>query len=88
MTDRALEWMSYRRSGKIGDLASDLIGAASERRFVDDMVTLGHAEWTASNAWRIAPPVLAGLRKDGGFAAVLCGARTQKLLDRASFFPI
>jgi len=81
MTDRALEWMSYRRSGKIGDLAGDLIGATSERRFVDDMVTLGHAEWTAPNAWRIAPPVLAGLRRDGEFAAVLCGARTPKLLD-------
>jgi hypothetical protein len=80
MTDRALEWMSYRRSGKIGDLAGDLIGAASERRFVDDMVTLGHAEWTASNAWRIASPMLGGLRRDGEFAAVLCGARTPKLL--------
>jgi hypothetical protein len=81
MTDRALEWMSYRRSGKIGDLTGDLIGTASERRFVDDMVTLGHAEWTAPNVWRIAPPVLAGIRKDGGSAAVLCGARTPKLLD-------
>ncbi|MGH7000921.1 MAG: hypothetical protein ACREEA_05385 [Stellaceae bacterium] len=81
MTDRALEWMSYRRSGKIGDLPSDLIAAASERRFVEDMVTLGHAEWTAPNAWRIAPPMLAGLRRDGEFAAILCGARTAKLLD-------
>ena len=81
MTDRALEWMSYRRSGKLGDLPADLIGAANERRFIDDAVTLGHAEWTAPNAWRIAPPVLAGLRRDGEFAAVLCGARTPKLLD-------
>jgi hypothetical protein len=80
MTDRALEWMSYRRSGKIGDLPGDL-SAASERRFVDDAVTLGHAEWTAPNAWRIAPPALASLRRDGEFAAVLCGARTPKLLD-------
>jgi hypothetical protein len=81
VTDRALEWMSYRRSGKIEDLPRDLIAAASERRFVDDMVTLGHAEWTARNAWRIAPPALASLRRDGEFAAVLCGARTPKLLD-------
>jgi hypothetical protein len=73
--------MSYRRSGKIGDLPGDLIGAASERRFIDDAVTLGHAEWTAPDAWRIAPPALAGLRWDGEFAAVLCGARTPKLLD-------
>ncbi len=81
MTDRTLEWMSYRRSGKVGDLPRDLIGAANERRFIDDAVTLGHAEWTASNAWRIAPPVLAGLRRDSEFTAVLCGARTPKLLD-------
>lgn len=81
MTDRALEWMSYRRSGKIGDLPSKLIGTTGERRFVDDAVTLGHAEWTAPNAWQIAPPVLAGLPRDGGIAAVLCGARTPKLLD-------
>src|SRR3546814_4974689 len=81
MTDRALEWMSYRRSGKIGDLPGELIGTASERRFVDDAVTLGHAEWTAPNAWQIAPPVLAGLPRNGGIAAALCGARTPKLLD-------
>lgn len=80
MTDRALEWMSFRHSGKIGDLGGDLIGSASERRFVDDMVTLGHAEWTASNTWRIAPPVLAGLRRDVDCAAVLCGARTPKVI--------
>src|SRR3546814_5376869 len=81
MTDRALEWMSYRRSGKIGDLPGELIGTASERRFVDDAVTLGHAEWTAPNAWQIAPPVLAGLPRNGGVAAALCGARTPQLLD-------
>ncbi len=49
MTDRALEWMSYRRSGKMGDLPGELIGMAGERRFVDNAVTLGHAEWTAPN---------------------------------------
>jgi hypothetical protein len=80
MTDAALEWMSYRRNGRIGDLPSDLIGD-SEYRFVGDAVTLGHAEWTASNAWRIAPPVLAGLRRESEFAAVLCGARTGNVLD-------
>jgi hypothetical protein len=80
MTDRALEWMSYRRSGKIGDLPGELIGTAGERRFVDDAVTLGHVEWTAPNAWQIAPPVLAGLPRDRDSAAVLCGARTPKLL--------
>lgn len=81
MTDRALEWMSYRRSGKIGDLPGELISTAGERRFVDNAVTLGHAEWTSLNTWKIAPPVLAGLPMGGGIAAVLCGARTAKLLD-------
>ena len=80
MTDRALEWMSYRRSGKLGDLTRDMIGTSNERYFLNDMVTLGHAERTAWNAWRIAPPVLAGLATDGEFSAVLCGARTPKLL--------
>lgn len=81
MTDRALEWMSYRRSGKIGDLPGELIDTASERRFIDDAVTLGHAEWIAPNTWQIAPPVLAGLPNNVGIAAALCGARTPKLLD-------
>src|SRR3546814_18886588 len=76
MTDRALEWMSYRRSGKIGDLPGELIGTASDRRFVDDAVTLGHAEWTAPNAWQIAPPALAGLPRTGGVVRAPCTART------------
>ncbi len=81
MTESALEWMSFRRFGKVEDLPSDLIGIVNPRRFVDDLVTLGHAEWTGLNAWRIAPPVLAGLRQNSDFAAILCGARTPRLLD-------
>lgn len=84
MTDSALEWMSFRRAGKVGDLNRDLIGGANAHHFVDDLVTLGHAEWLGSNAWRIAPPVLAGLQRDGQFSAVLCGARTSKLVDSLS----
>ena len=79
MTDRALEWMSYRRSGKIGDLPSDLIGAASERRFVDDMVTLGHTEWTAPNAWRIAP------RHSRAFEGTASSLRSSAARERRSF---
>ena len=57
MTDLALEWMSFRRSGKIADLSEDLIGAASARRLVDNLVTLGHIEsdrsgWLADCAAR------------------------------------
>src|SRR3546814_11751542 len=81
MTDRALDWMSYRRSGTIGDLPGELLGTASERRFVDDAVPLGHAEWTAPNAWQIAPPVLAGMPRYGGMSAALFGGRPAQLLD-------
>lgn len=87
MTDLALQWMSFRRSGKIADLGGDLTGSVDGRRLVDDLVSLGHAESTGTDGWRIAPPVLAGLPRDAGTAAVLCGARTPTLLeslDRAS----
>ena len=87
MTDLALQWMSFRRSGKTADLGTDLTGGAGGRRLVDDLVILGHAERTGADGWRIAPPVLAGLPRDAGAAAVLCGARTTALLeslDRAS----
>jgi hypothetical protein len=47
---------------------------------VDDLVTLGHAERTGGDGWRVAPPVLAGLPREVGAAAVLCGARTPALL--------
>jgi hypothetical protein len=81
MTDLALEWMSFRRSGNVAELTEGLAGKANTRRFIGDVVTLGHAEWTGSNTWRIAAPVLAGVRRDDEFAAVLCGARTSRLLD-------
>jgi len=87
MTDLALQWMSFRRSGMIADLGADLTGGAGGRRLVDDLVTLGHAERTGADGWCIAPPVLAGLPREVGAAAVLCGARTPGLLenlDRAS----
>lgn len=81
MTDLALQWMSFRRSGKITDLGADLTGSASSRRLVDDLVTLGHAERTEVDGWRVAAPVLAGLPLDAGAVAVLCGARTPALLE-------
>lgn len=87
MTNLALQWMSFRRWGKIADLGADLTGGVGGRRLVDDLVTLGHAERTGADSWRIAPPVLAGLPHEAGAAAVLCGARTPALLeslDRAS----
>lgn len=82
MTDRLLEWMSFRRSGRVGDIASDLADAGAIRRIVDDLATLGHIELLPGADWKIAPPVLATLprRPDGGASAVLCGARTPGVL--------
>lgn len=81
MTDLVLEWMSFRRSGKIADLNAVLAAGANGRRTVDDLVTLGHAERIGSDGWRVAPPVLAGLPSGAGASAVLCGARTPALLQ-------
>lgn len=82
MTDRLLEWMSFRRSGRIGDIASDLTDTGAIRRTMDDLATLGHIELLSAADWKIAPPVLAALprRPDGGASAVLCGARTPGVL--------
>lgn len=82
MTDRLLEWMSFRRSGRVGDIASDLADAGATRRTVDDLATLGHIELLPSADWKITPPVLATLpgRPDAGASAVLCGARTSGVL--------
>jgi hypothetical protein len=81
MTDAALHWMSFRRSGKIGDLGADLTGSVPARRVLSDLVSLGHAEMTGPDGWRVAPPVLAGLPSNAGSSAVLCGARTPALLE-------
>jgi hypothetical protein len=82
MTDRLLEWMSFRRSGRVGDIASDLVDAGAIRRTVDDLATLGHVELLPGGDWKVAPPVFAMLPKgrDGATAAVLCGARTPSVL--------
>lgn len=82
MTDRLLEWMSFRRSGRVGDIAADLANADAIRRAVDDLTTLGHIELLPRDDWKIAPPVLAALpgRPGGGASAVLCGARTPGVL--------
>jgi hypothetical protein len=80
VTEAALEWMSFRRDGKIADLAFAFPSISNGRRFIDNLVTLGHAEWTALGSWRIAPPALAGLPAGPLAGAVLCGARTAGVL--------
>lgn len=83
MTDRLLEWMSFRRSGRVGDVASDLADVGAVRRTIDNLVTLGHVELLPGGNWKIAPPVLAVLPRepDGSAMAALCGARTPGVLD-------
>lgn len=81
MTDRLLKWMSFRCSGRVTDIGSDLADAGAVRRTVGDLATLGHLELLPDANWKIAPPVLARLpRQSEGAAAVLCGARTPGVL--------
>ncbi|MCC6982491.1 MAG: hypothetical protein IT535_04405 [Bauldia sp.] len=83
MTDRLLEWLSFRRAGRISDIPIDLADAKTVRRTVDNLATLGHVEPLQDANWKIAPPVLAALpQQPGGPAtAVLCGARTPGVLS-------
>lgn len=81
MTAAALEWMSFRRDGKVGDLVGAFPSIPNGRRFVENLVTLGHAEWTAFDSWRAAPPTLAGLPAGPSAGAILCGARTSGVLQ-------
>lgn len=84
MTDLLLEWMSFRGSGRTGDLPPELTSGIPARRLIDDFAMLGHLELESPASWRIAPPVLAGLPggPEQGASAVLCGARTQGVLRR------
>lgn len=84
MTDRLLEWMSYRENGRVNDLPADLAEGSRPFRVIDDLAVLGHIELDADYRWRIAPPVLAALGEETeeSAAAVLCGARTRGVLDR------
>lgn len=82
MTDRLLEWMSFRRTGRISDIPTDLADAGAVRRTIDDFAILGHLELLQDANWKVTPPVLAGLPRgsDGPVSAVLCGARTPGVL--------
>ena len=86
MTDLLLEWMSFRGAGRTDDVHAELADSGAARRIVDDFAMLGHLEPVNGTAWRIAPPVLAGL--PGGMdqipGAVLCGARTPGVLASLS----
>lgn len=87
-----LLWMSARRSGSQQSLRAKVAelrpghprGSATFRQAEWDFSSLGHAEFGAAADgpnWRIAPPVLAASGYAGPCRAVLCGARSLRLLD-------
>jgi hypothetical protein len=84
MTDRLLEWISYRETGRTNDLPADLVAEDGSYRVIEDLAVLGHVELEADNRWRVAPPVLAALGEESeqSATAVVCGARTRGLMDR------
>ncbi|MBR1217497.1 hypothetical protein JQ557_05835 [Bradyrhizobium sp. U87765 SZCCT0131] len=85
MTDRLLEWISYRESGRLNDLPFELVPDRRPYRVMEDLAVLGHIELDGDR-WHVAPPVLAALGEDSenSATAVLCGARTRGLTDRLS----
>jgi hypothetical protein len=84
MTDRLLEWISYRGSGRVNDLPTHLVPGRYPFRVIEDFAVLGHIEIDEDNRWRVAPPVLADLEgeSENSATAVLCGARTRGLVGR------
>jgi hypothetical protein len=82
MSDLLIEWMSYRRYGRKDDLPQELLAGEPPARTLADLATLAHTDVAADGTWRIAPPVLAAGEDQNGIRAVLCGARTPKLLER------
>lgn len=82
MTDLLLEWMSFRRAGRMSDVPADLAGGGAVWRTMDNLAVLGHLELLNGTSWKVAPPTLAGLPTYAarGAVAVLCGARTPGVL--------
>jgi len=79
MTDTLLEWISFRRTGRMDDLPAERRGITSS-----NLSALGHIEVIGGSAWRVAPPTLACIPGDAsiGFSAVLCGARTAGVVHK------
>lgn len=84
MSGLLLEWLSYRGNGRRDDLPKDLIKGEPPAWMLADLAALGHLDLLPDRRWRVAPPVLAAAADDSGIAprAILCGARTPKILAR------
>jgi len=87
-------WRAFRAAVEELHLAEDLEGETGEEFGGDDfplhqqlrlnMERLGHVEFFAhecKEGWRVAPPTLATSRDSSGWMGVLCGARSDGLLD-------
>lgn len=83
MTDLLLEWMSFRRAGRMSDVPAHLADGGAVRRTVDNFAVLGHLELLNGTSWKVAPPTLAELPTQAahGAVAVLSGARTSGVLS-------
>jgi hypothetical protein len=90
--NQLLLWMSARRSGseqslraKVAELEPFGLRAGTGYRQAEwDLSRLGHAEFGAAAGgpgWRVAPPVLAAGDYEEPCRAVLCGARTPRMVE-------
>jgi hypothetical protein len=71
------------REPTVDDLAVGSNMLSTHQFLRQNLELLGHAEFFVAGCergWRVAPPVLAAVRRNGRFWAVLAGARTTKLL--------
>ena len=86
-------WRVFRTAVERLHLAEDLEGGGGEFEDNDfplhqqlrlNMERLGHVEFFArecEEGWRVAPPTLATTRGPNGWIGVLCGARSDRLLE-------
>jgi len=87
-----LYWMSARHAGtaqsfrsKVAELGAENSGGRLHRLAEWNLSKLGHAEFrpaATDDGWRVAPPVLAAGDASAQSHAVLCGARTPRLMAR------
>lgn len=67
------------------DVADEGVSLPLHQRIRFNLERLGHLEFGASkceNGWRVVPPTLALCEDEGRATGILCGARTDKLLER------
>ena len=69
----------------LGEDVPDSSGLPIHHRLRLNLERLGHAEFFRAdfqNGWRVVPPTVACANNEAGTVGILCGARTNRLLDR------